>query len=124
VRCSGAYIQTPRRASVAGLVAPLLQMQIKGRPFEVGNTATLQVQRLLACSVPHGRPTLELRQEMEQAMRNARASMHRHIPSDNRGSVLLRRMGWSEGSGLGAQRQGRREPVPLHLGQRRQGLGS
>ena len=37
--------------------------------------------------------------------------------------VTLQGMGWEEGSGLGARRQGMVEPVPLNLGQRRQGLG-
>lgn len=82
------------------------------------------MERLLACSISHGRPTAELNLEMDRAVRAGRASLNRRIPSSNRGSMLLRQMGWAEGSGLGAQRQGRTEPVPLHLGQRRQGLGA
>jgi hypothetical protein len=83
-----------------------------------------QVQRLLACSMPSGKPTPALKQELDRAMRANRAALTRPILADNKGSVMLRQMGWSEGSGLGAQRQGRTEPVPMHIRQRRQGLGS
>ncbi|CAL8462445.1 g1978 [Coccomyxa elongata] len=82
-----------------------------------------QVQRLLACSIPSGKPTPELKRELEQAMRSSRTALSRPITANNKGSLMLKQMGWSEGSGLGAARQGRTEPVPLHLGQRRQGLG-
>ena len=85
--------------------------------------AAVQVERLLACSVPHGKPTPELKRELEAAMRSSRAALTRPIKADNKGSLMLRQMGWSEGSGLGASRQGRTEPIPMHLGQRRQGLG-
>ncbi|KAK9906899.1 hypothetical protein WJX75_009914 [Coccomyxa subellipsoidea] len=87
------------------------------------NEGLAQVQRLLACSVPSGKPTPELKRELEEAMRSSRAALTRPIKADNKGSLMLRQMGWSEGSGLGVSCQGRTEPIPLHLGQRRQGLG-
>ena len=43
---------------------------------------------------------------------------------DSRGAAMLRALGWEAGSGLGAAAQGRTEPIPLHLGQGRRGLGS
>ena len=88
------------------------------------NPATAQVERLLACSVSHGKPTADLRQQMDAALCASRASLRRPIPGSNKGAIMLQRLGWSAGSGLGAQGQGRMEPVPLRLGQRRQGLGS
>ena len=43
---------------------------------------------------------------------------------DSRGAAMLRALGWQAGSGLGRAAQGRTEPIPLHLGQGRRGLGS
>ncbi len=84
----------------------------------------MQAERLLACSSCHGRPTAELQREMGAALRAGRASLAAPIPGSNKGSLMLRSMGWRAGNGLGARRQGITEPVPLNLGQRRQGLGS
>lgn len=93
-------------------------------PCASRHPGTVQVERLLACSVSHGKPTAELKQQMDAALCASRASLRRPIPGSNRGAAMLRRLGWAAGSGLGAQGQGRTEPVPLRLGQRRQGLGS
>lgn len=35
------------------------------------------------------------------------------ISSDNKGNQMLKKMGWQEGTGLGAQRQGIAEPVQV-----------
>jgi hypothetical protein len=46
------------------------------------------------------------------------------IPDSNIGNVLLRRMGWRPGTGLGAARSGIVEPVSATLRPRRRGLGA
>lgn len=84
----------------------------------------LQVERLLACSFQGGKPSTLARSEMDAALRRGRASLKRPIAATNKGSILLKQMGWSEGFGLGVKEQGRTEPVPMHVGQRRRGLGS
>ena len=84
----------------------------------------LQVGRLLACSFQGGKPSTTAKLEMEAALQIGRASLKRPIAATNKGSILLRQMGWSEGFGLGSKEQGRTEPIPLHVGQRRRGLGS
>lgn len=82
------------------------------------------MERLLACSFQGGKPSKEAKIEMETALRTGQASLKRPIAATNKGSILLKQMGWSEGFGLGMKEQGRTEPIPLHIGQRRRGLGS
>ena len=84
----------------------------------------MQVERLLACSFRGGKPSPAAKQEMDSALRMGQASLKQPIAAENKGSILLKQMGWSEGLGLGRDMQGRTEPVPLHLGQRRRGLGN
>ena len=83
-----------------------------------------QVKRLLACSFQGGKPSQAAKFEMDSALRAGRALLRQPIAATNKGSILLKQMGWSEGYGLGVKEQGRTEPIPLHLGQRRRGLGS
>lgn len=52
------------------------------------------------------------------------ADLRRPIAADNRGSQMLRDLGWEEGTGIGAHRQGRLEPIAFHKRQKRQGLGA
>ena len=82
------------------------------------------MERLLACSFQGGKPSKAAKLEMDAALRIGRASLKRPISATNKGSILLKQMGWSEGFGLGSKEQGRTEPVPMHIGQRRRGLGS
>ncbi len=53
-----------------------------------------------------------------------KAALARPLAPDSRGGRLLQSLGWQAGAGLGRDAQGRTEPVPLHLGQGRRGLGS
>ncbi|XP_051188077.1 uncharacterized protein [Lolium perenne] len=46
------------------------------------------------------------------------------IGSSNVGFQLLKKSGWKEGTGLGAQEQGRLEPVETHVKNNKRGLGS
>ncbi|GLC48442.1 hypothetical protein PLESTB_000098300 [Pleodorina starrii] len=46
-----------------------------------------------------------------------------HIPADNVGFRLLKKAGWSVGTGLGAESQGRREPIEPVLPKGTRGLG-
>uniref|UniRef100_A0ACD5TJB2 Uncharacterized protein n=1 Tax=Avena sativa TaxID=4498 RepID=A0ACD5TJB2_AVESA len=46
------------------------------------------------------------------------------IGSSNIGFQLLKKSGWKEGSGLGAQEQGRLEPVETRVKNNKRGLGS
>lgn len=46
------------------------------------------------------------------------------IKSDNVGFKLLKSMGWSEGQGLGKEKQGKAEPISSELKNDRKGLGS
>ncbi|XP_062205372.1 uncharacterized protein LOC133907365 isoform X1 [Phragmites australis] len=46
------------------------------------------------------------------------------IGSSNIGFQLLKKSGWKEGTGLGAQEQGRLEPVETRLKNNKRGLGS
>ena len=64
--------------------------------------------RLAMCACPQG----------------LRSALERPVAPDSRGAAMLRALGWEAGSGLGRAAQGRTEPVPLHLGQGRRGLGS
>ena len=93
-------------------------------PWDSSVKALVQVERLLACSFRGGKPSQAAKQEMEAALKMGRASLKQPIAAENKGSILLKQMGWSEGLGLGRDMQGRTEPVPLHLGQRRRGLGN
>lgn len=52
------------------------------------------------------------------------AALGRPVALESRGGRLLQALGWEAGAGLGRRAQGRTEPVPLHLGQGRRGLGS
>lgn len=52
------------------------------------------------------------------------AALGRPVAPESRGGRLLQALGWEAGAGLGRSAQGRTEPVPLHLGQGRRGLGS
>ncbi|KAK9819750.1 hypothetical protein WJX72_001885 [[Myrmecia] bisecta] len=81
-----------------------------------------QAQRLLACSITYGRPTAQLAQEMQAAM-NQRTTLTTPIAETNKGSQMLRQMGWSQGMGLGVRGQGIMEPVPVALKHNRHGLG-
>jgi hypothetical protein len=46
------------------------------------------------------------------------------IGSSNIGFQLLKKSGWKEGTGLGAQEQGRLEPVQTRVKNNKRGLGS
>ncbi|XP_037462826.1 G patch domain-containing protein 11-like isoform X2 [Triticum dicoccoides] len=46
------------------------------------------------------------------------------IGSSNIGFQLLKKSGWKEGTGLGAQEQGRLEPVETRVENNKRGLGS
>ncbi|KAL5230777.1 hypothetical protein ABZP36_029553 [Zizania latifolia] len=46
------------------------------------------------------------------------------IGSSNVGFQLLKKSGWKEGTGLGAQEQGRLEPIGTRLKNNKRGLGS
>lgn len=46
------------------------------------------------------------------------------IGSSNIGFQLLKKSGWKEGTGLGAQEQGRLEPIETHVKNNKRGLGS
>ncbi|KAK3156801.1 hypothetical protein QOZ80_2AG0112120 [Eleusine coracana subsp. coracana] len=46
------------------------------------------------------------------------------IGSSNIGFQLLKKSGWKEGTGLGAQEQGRLEPVETRVKNNKRGLGS
>ncbi|KAK1683011.1 hypothetical protein QYE76_043859 [Lolium multiflorum] len=46
------------------------------------------------------------------------------IGSSNVGFQLLKKSGWKEGTGLGAQEQGRLEPVETRVKNNKRGLGS
>ncbi|CAN6323636.1 unnamed protein product [Urochloa humidicola] len=46
------------------------------------------------------------------------------IGSSNIGFQLLRKSGWKEGTGLGAQEQGRLEPVETRVKNNKRGIGS
>ncbi|KAK9115479.1 hypothetical protein Sjap_014426 [Stephania japonica] len=46
------------------------------------------------------------------------------IRSSNIGFQLLKKCGWTEGTGLGVAEQGRLEPIQVHAKNDKQGLGS
>ncbi|KAK9106263.1 hypothetical protein Syun_022274 [Stephania yunnanensis] len=46
------------------------------------------------------------------------------IRSSNIGFQLLKKCGWTEGTGLGLAEQGRLEPIQVHVKNDKQGLGS
>ncbi|KAK9117796.1 hypothetical protein Scep_015889 [Stephania cephalantha] len=46
------------------------------------------------------------------------------IRSSNIGFQLLKKCGWTEGTGLGVAEQGRLEPIQVHVKNDKQGLGS
>lgn len=82
------------------------------------------MDRLLACSFQGGKPSHAAKTDMAAALQIGRASLKQPIAATNKGNILLKQMGWSEGFGLGIKEQGRAEPIPLHIGQQRRGLGS
>mmetsp|Transcript_36353 Transcript_36353/g.145310 ORF Transcript_36353/g.145310 Transcript_36353/m.145310 type:complete len:331 (-) Transcript_36353:795-1787(-) len=45
------------------------------------------------------------------------------LEDTNAGHMMLRNMGWSQGSGLGVKKDGRTEPVPVKINVTRKGLG-
>jgi Fe2+ transport system protein FeoA len=46
------------------------------------------------------------------------------INMKNRGNVMLRKLGWSPGSGLGVTSNGMLTPIEVKIRQRRLGIGS
>eukprot|EP00188_Purpureofilum_apyrenoidigerum_P000346 Plantae.Rhodophyta-Purpureofilum_apyrenoidigerum.ctg11463.p1 GENE.Plantae.Rhodophyta-Purpureofilum_apyrenoidigerum.ctg11463~~Plantae.Rhodophyta-Purpureofilum_apyrenoidigerum.ctg11463.p1 ORF type:complete len:345 (-),score=66.99 Plantae.Rhodophyta-Purpureofilum_apyrenoidigerum.ctg11463:357-1391(-) len=46
------------------------------------------------------------------------------LQESNAGHAMLRMMGWSQGTGLGVNKDGRTEPVPVKINSTRKGLGS
>ena len=46
------------------------------------------------------------------------------IPDDNIGNQMLQSMGWTPGTGLGAEADGITTPVMAYIRPRRQGLGT
>ncbi len=61
---------------------------------------------------------------MRAGNQGVKAALARPLAPDSRGGRLLQSLGWQAGAGLGRDAQCRTEPVPLHLGQGRRGLGS
>lgn len=57
------------------------------------------------------------------APRPSRVHVNYGIGADNVGFRLLKQAGWREGSGLGAQQQGRVEPLQAHANKGARGLG-
>ncbi|PIA35357.1 hypothetical protein AQUCO_03500031v1 [Aquilegia coerulea] len=46
------------------------------------------------------------------------------INSSNKGFQLLKKCGWTEGTGLGASQQGRLQPLQTHVKNNKRGLGA
>lgn len=65
---------------------------------------------------PAGPPTVE---EVRRGAKNAEIV----LPESNIGYQLLKKAGWREGTGLGAEEQGPQEPLQVHKLQGNQGLG-
>ncbi|KAK9830638.1 hypothetical protein WJX81_008179 [Elliptochloris bilobata] len=89
--------------------------------------AQQKADRLVACSAAGGRPSADLRAALAAARGvggGLQSALGRPVAPDSRGATMLRALGWEAGAGLGRSAQGRTEPVPLHLGQGRRGLGS
>lgn len=78
----------------------------------------LQVERLLACSEANeAHPSLA-------ALKQVQAALSLPLAASNRGSAMLRSMGWTEGTGLGRKRQGQTEPLPIVKRAKHLGLGA
>lgn len=77
---------------------------------------------MLECSVSTG--GLRRRHEPQATQKQASAALAVPIAADNRGSVMLRQMGWQEGTGLGASREGCISPISLSSQRGRSGLGT
>lgn len=91
----------------------------------------MQVRRLLACSFTaapqaggaEDRARKKLPPAASPEGNSLEARLRVPIGEQNLGSQMLRKMGWEEGSGLGAQGQGGVQPVPISLKHNRRGLG-
>ena len=72
----------------------------------------------------HDASTAHLLKAFELAPQDLSLERHVQLPNHNRGFKLLAKLGFDErDGGLGAQRQGRREPIPTSLKLDRRGLG-
>ena len=49
--------------------------------------------------------------------------MAERLGPDNKGFAMLKAMGFQEGQGLGAEGQGRRDPIPVQMRKGKTGLG-
>ncbi len=79
-----------------------------------------------AAQAQAGRELRRLEQQRTRSKQQQRpnaASVERPLPPSNKGAVLLKRMGFREGQGLGAQQQGITEPLLVQPRQPRTGLG-
>ena len=93
----------------------------------------MQLARLVAGSVSHGKLPQMQAAEVREANRNAEAAAERSLITagtsipigvENIGNQMLQQMGWKQGQGLGSQRQGPVDPLPLIKRKKRQGLGA
>ena len=91
--------------------------------------ACLQVEQLLECSLPsHGRAHSSRHQSQSIGHQNfptaGTTSVNTPLEATNKGSQILRSMGWQEGTGLGVAQQGSLLPISLSTQNGRQGLGT
>ena len=77
-----------------------------------------------AARAAHDASTAHLLKAFEQVPQDSRLQRRVQLPDHNRGFQLLAKLGFNElEGGLGAQRQGRREPIATSLKLDRRGLG-
>eukprot|EP00891_Asterochloris_glomerata_P001893 jgi/Astpho2/1893/Aster-x0508 len=81
-----------------------------------------QVQQLLACSFSAQSEKQEAHIVQQQTQNGAAAIAP--LNSSNKGHMLLTKLGWSSGTGLGRKCQGRQDPLLPEKRARRAGLGT
>ncbi len=82
----------------------------------------IQVQQLLACSFSAQSEKQEAHIVQQQTQNGAAAIAP--LNSSNKGHMLLTKLGWSSGTGLGRKCQGRQDPLLPEKRARRAGLGT
>ena len=82
----------------------------------------IQVQQLLACSF--SARTEKQKTQIVQQQTHDRATVIAPLNSSNKGHMLLTKLGWSSGTGLGRECQGRKDPLLPEKRARRAGLGT
>lgn len=110
-----AQLKKQRKKAHAQHLAEIAKANKRARQAQHGDT-----QRAAAAkpAKQQGAPAKPARQRQQGLTSQA------PLGPDNVGSRLLAGMGWTQGTGLGASRQGITEPIQAAVGQRRQGLGS